>query len=371
MKRLSVCLAVLIFLSSCSADNKAKQQKPKTVPVTVAVAAEKDVPVQLTAVGNVEPYSTVAVNSRVAGQLMQVHFKEGQAVNKGDRLLTIDTRPFEAALKQSEAALARDTAQMENALQQSRRYEQLLAKGYVSKADYDQIRANADALQAVVNAGKSAVENARLQLSYCYIDSPVNGITGSLQLNQGNLIKENDKTIVTINQVQPIFVAFALPEQHLPEIKKYMASGKLTVAAVVANEVAAEVGALTFIDNAIDRGTGTIRMKGTFENKNKKLWPGQFVNVTLKLTVQQKAVTAPSRAVLTGQQGQYLFVVKQDSMVEMRQVTARGIADGVSVIDKGLVSGERVVTDGQLRIVPGVTVDIKDDSKAQGKEQPK
>ncbi|TAN41848.1 MAG: efflux RND transporter periplasmic adaptor subunit [Nitrospirae bacterium] len=359
MRILSPCLMALLLLTSCSADNKAKQQKPKTVPVTVAVAQEKDVPVQLTAVGNVEPYSTVAVNSRVGGQLMQVHFSEGQAVNKGDRLFTIDPRPFEAALKQAEASLARDTAQMENAIQQSRRYEQLLAKGYVSQADSDQMRANAEALQAVVNAGKSAVENAKLQLSYCYIHSPVNGVTGSLQVNQGNLIKENDKTIVTINQVQPVYVAFALPEQHLAGIKKYMASGRLTVAASVANEGAAETGALSFIDNAVDRGTGTIRMKGTFENKNKKLWPGQFVNVTLKLTVQQKAVTAPSRAVLTGQQGQYLFVVKQDSTVEMRQVTARGIAEGESVIDKGVAAGERVVTDGQLRIVPGVAVDIK------------
>ena len=351
-------MTLVLFVPACQ--KKPKQQPPKAVPVAAAEAIRKDVPVQLTAIGNVEAYSTVAVNSRVAGQIQRVHFREGQDVNKGYLLFTIDPRPFEAALRQAEGTLAKDTAQMENAKLQARRYEELVKKGYVAQADYDQFRTAASSFEAIVRADKAAVENARLQLSYCYIHAPISGRTGNLQVNEGNIIKENDKTIVTINKIQPIYIGFSLPEQSLPEVKKHAAGGRLKVIAAIAQEEdRPEEGTLTFIDNAVDRATGTIRLKGTFENKNKRLWPGQFVNVTLKLAVQPDAIIVPSQAVQTGQQGQYVFVIKSDSSVEMRTVAVSRTLGNESVVDKGLNPGERVVTDGQLRLTPGAKVEVK------------
>src|SRR5208337_2891304 len=231
MRIVFLLLAMLSVLSSCSSGANGKRVTPQVVPVLAAAAVQKDVPVRLTAIGNVEAYSTVDVNSRIGGQLVRVHFKEGHDVNKGDILFTIDPRPYEVALKQAEANLVRDTAQMDNARQQERRYQELLKKGYVSQADYDQMRTNADALEATVTADKAAVENARLQLTYCFINSPVTGRTGNLFVHQGNIIKENDKTIVTINQIQPIYVSFNIPEQSLAEIKKYSAGDRLKVIA--------------------------------------------------------------------------------------------------------------------------------------------
>jgi multidrug efflux system membrane fusion protein len=333
---------------------------PKPVPVLAAAAVLKDVPVQLTAIGNVEAYSTVEVNSRIGGQLVLVHFKEGQDVNKGDILFTIDPRPFEAALKQAEANLVRDTAQLNNARQQEQRYQELVKKGYVSQADYDQMRTNADALEATVKADKAAVENARLQLTYCFIYSPITGRTGNLLVHQGNIIKENDKTIVTINQVQPIYVSFNVPEQRLAEIKKYSAGERLKVIASFPQSDGIPLqGELTFIDNSVDRTTGTIRLKATFANSDRRLWPGQFVNVTLNLTTRPNAIVAPSQAIQTGQQGQYVFVIRSDATVEMRPVAVSMTVGSESVIDKGVAPGEQVVTDGQLRLIPGAKVEIK------------
>ncbi len=354
-----ILFMALLLITACG-DKKPKQEKPGAVPVMAASVVRRDVPLQLSAIGNVEAYSTVSVNSRVAGQIVRVHFKEGQDVNRGALLFTIDPRPFEAALKQAEGNLAKDTAQMVNALQQARRYEELAKKGYVAQADYDQFRTTALSYEAVVKADKAAVENARLQLSYCFIHSPITGRTGTLLVNQGNIIKENDKTIVAINQIQPIYVGFSLPEQALPEIKKYAAAGRLKVTAAPGQgEEGAEQGALTFIDNAVDRTTGTIRLKGTFENRNRRLWPGQFVNVTLKLTTQADALVVPSQAVQTGQQGQYVFVIKPDSTAELRPVAVSRTLGNESVIEKGVKPGERVVTDGQLRLVPGAKVEVK------------
>lgn len=355
----ALLLLLPIFLTACG-DKKPKPMPPRVTLVTDAVVARKDVPLKLTAIGNVEPYSTVAVTSRIAGELVKVHFREGQDVKKGDILFTIDPRPFEAALKQAEGNLARDKAQMDNAYVQARRYEELIQKGYVAQADYDQMRTSADALAAVVAADKAAVENARLQVVYCRIYSPVNGRTGTLLLNEGSMIKENDKTIITINQVEPIYVGFSLPEQSLAEVKKYSAKGGLKVSAVLPRDTGvAEEGKVTFIDNAVDKTTGTIRLKGTFVNRSRKLWPGQFVNVELNLAVQSNALVVPSQAVMSGQQGQYAFVIKPDSSVEMRPVTVGATLDNETVIEKGLAAGERVVTDGQLRLVPGSKVEIR------------
>lgn len=343
----------------------------EAVPVLVATAIQKSVPVQIRAVGNVEPYSTVSVKSQVTGVLTQAHFKEGQDVKKGQLLFTIDPRPFEAALKQAEANLARDVAQLNNSREQVKRYAELVEKQYVSREQYDQIKTNADAAEAVVEADKAAVENARVQLSYCYIYSPVNGRVGVLLVNEGNLVRVNDGTpLVVINQLSPIFVTFSVPEQNLVDIKRRMAAGKLIVGAgFPADEGRPEEGALAFIDNAVDRTTGTIKLKAEFTNAEKRLWPGQYINVALTLLTQGDAVVVPSDAVQVGPEGQQVFVVKEDKRVEIRPVTVGQTQEGESIIAKGLTAGEVVVREGQFLLGPGSRVEIKE--AAAKVEQPK
>ena len=328
----------------------------------VATAVQKTVPLQIRAVGNVEAYSVVSVKSQVTGVLTQAHFKEGQDVKKGQLLFTIDPRPFEAALKQSEANLARDTAQLRNLREQVRRYNELVEKQYVSREQYDQIRTNADAMEAVVDADKAAVENARVQLSYCYIYAPVNGRVGSLLVNEGNLVRTNDASpLVVINQINPINVTFAVPEQHLTDLKRHMAAGNLQVdASFASDEGRPERGRLEFIDNAVDRTTGTIKLKAVFSNSERRLWPGQFVNVAVTLTNQSNAVVIPSEAIQVGQEGQHVFVVKPDKSVEMRPVTLGLTNEGEAVITKGIEAGEVVVREGQFLLGPGSRVEIKE-----------
>ena len=349
----------LAFFSACGGKEQPPQRPP--VPVTAAAVIQKTVPVQLNAIGNVEAYSTVSVKSQIGGILNRVHFKEGQDVRKGDILFTIDPRPYEAALKQAEANLAKNNAQLENAREEVRRYAELVKKGYVAQQQYDQIRTNAATFEATVNADKAVVENARLQLKYCYIYSPITGRTGDLIADEGNLIKANaDTSMVVINQIQPIYVTFSVPEQNLSEIKKYMAEGKLKVEAFLSKEdMKPEQGVLTFIDNSVDVATGTIKLKGTFANKGKRLWPGQFVNAVLTLTSQPNAIVVPTQSIQTGQKGQYVFVIKNDLTVEDRTINVGRTLNSETVIEKGLQSGEKVVTDGQLRLIPGAKVEIK------------
>jgi multidrug efflux system membrane fusion protein len=350
----------IIFVASC-ARKKEPVVKMPPAPVTVGVATRKTVPVQLTAIGNVEAYSTIQVKSQIGGLLMKVHFREGQDVKKGQLLFTIDPRPYQAQIKQAESTLSRDIAQLDYAREQAGRYAELVKKGYVSKDQYEQFRTNAETAAAVVNADRAVLENAKLQLKYCYIYSPISGRTGNLLSNEGNLIKANaDTAMVTIQQVEPIYVTFSVPEQDLSDIKKYMAVGRLAVrASAVKDGNSPEEGLLTFIDNAVDTTTGTIKLKGTFANRNRMLWPGQFVNVALTLTTRPNAVLVPTGAVQTGQNGQYVFVVKADNTVEMRPVVAGMAAGGETVIEKGIAPGETVVTDGQLRLAPGARVEIK------------
>lgn len=353
-------ISVMALVPACS--KKAAQPPKPPASVTAGTVIQKTVPVQIRAIGNVEAYSTVAVKSQIGGELIRVHFKEGLDVKKGDILFTIDPRPYEAALKEAEANLAKDTAQVENAREEVRRYADLVKKGYVAQEQYDQIRTNAAAFEATVNADNAVVENARLQLKYCFIYSPITGRTGNLIANQGNLIKANaDTAMVVINQIQPIYVNFSVPEQNLSEIKKYMAGRNLRIEAFLSKEdMNPEQGLLTFIDNTVDMATGTIKLKGTFTNKEKRLWPGQFVNVVLTLTEQPDAIVVPSQSIQTGQKGQYVFVIKNDLTVEDRPVTVGRTLNSETVIEKGLQPGEKVVTDGQLRLFPGVKVEIKD-----------
>ena len=355
----SLLIILLLLLSACY--KKTEPVKKPPAPVTAAAVIQKTVPVQISAIGNVEAYSTVSVKSQIGGELIRVHFREGQDVKKGDLLFTIDPRPYEAALKQAEANLAKDTAQLENAREEVRRYAELVKKGYVAQQQYDQIRTNAAAFEATVNADKAFVENAHLQMKYCFIYAPITGRTGNLMANQGNLIKANaDTAMIVINQIQPIYVTFSVPEQNISEIKNYMAKGNLKIDAFLSKEdIKPEQGVLTFIDNAVNQATGTIKLKGTFSNTVKKLWPGQFVTAVLTLTSQPNALVVPSQSIQSGQKGQYVFVIKNDLTVEDRPVNVGMTLNTETVIEKGLQPGEKVVTDGQLRLVPGAKVQIK------------
>ena len=334
----------------------------EAVPVLVVTAVEKSVPMQLRAVGNVEAYNTVSVKSQVTGVLQQAHFKEGQDVKKGQLLFTIDPRPLEAALKQAEANLARDAAQLRNSREQVKRYAELVEKQYVSREQYDQIKTNADAAESVVDADKAAVENAKVQLSYCYIYSPIEGRVGALLINEGNLVRVNDGApLVVINQVNPINVTFAVPEVNLADLRRHMSKGQLQIdASFASDEGRPEQGKLEFVDNAVDRATGTVKLKGNFSNSQRRLWPGQFVNVALTLATEAGAVVIPSEAVQVGQEGQHVFVVKEDRRVEVRAVTIGRTNEGEAIIAKGLAAGEQVVREGQFLLGPGSRVEIKD-----------
>ncbi len=363
---LSVAMAALLALAGCS---KAKPQAPRSaaVPVTVADVVQKTVPVQVRVIGTVEPYSTVGVKPQITGEIKGVHFTEGQDVNRGQLLFTIDPSSFEADLKRVEANLIQDEAKLKNAQVEAARYDNLMRQGIVPKEQAEQQLTNRDALEAAVNADRAQVLYDKVQLSYTKIYSPIDGRTGNLMLHRGNVVKANpDNPMVTINQVQPIYVTFSVPQQFLPEIKQFAARGKLKVEAVIPHQEDNPArGTLAFIDNNVDLTTGTIKLKGTFQNADRRLWPGQFVNVMLTLTEQPNAIVVPAQAVQTGQDGQYVFVVKTDNTVESRPVIVARSTDTQSVVEKGLQAGERVVTDGQLRLVSGTRIEIKPGAHSQ------
>ena len=358
-------LALLGLISVLAAAGCTQQQAAPAalppVPVQVAKVVQKSVPVQLRAIGNVEAYSTVSLKALVSGEMTAVHFREGQDVRKGDLLFDIDRRPFEVALQQAQANLARDTARAENARLQAARYAKLLQEGVASSQQNDQAIADAGASNAAARGDEAAIEKAKLDLQYCSIHSPIDGRTGSLLVQQGNLVKANENPpLVVINQVNPIYVNFTVPEQNLAEVKKYMAAGHLKVEAVLPDDPQQpEQGTLTFINNAVDSATGMIRLKATFANRQRRLWPGQFVNVMLTLTSQPHAIAVPAQALQTGQNGQFVFVVKDDQTVESRPVVSTKTVQGEALIEKGLRPGEIVVTDGQIRLVPGTRVEAK------------
>ncbi|HEY7587110.1 MAG TPA: efflux RND transporter periplasmic adaptor subunit [Candidatus Deferrimicrobiaceae bacterium] len=363
MRTPALFCGALLLLAGCTDSPGAKSgQKgpPPAVPVTASSAVQKDVPVQLRAIGAAEASSTVSIKTMVNGQIVKVGFREGQDVKKGDLIFVIDPRPYEAALKTAEANLAKNLALKDNAEKDVNRYALLIEKDLVPKQQYDQVVSNAASLAATVNADNAAVENARVLLGYCFIRSPIDGRTGSLFIKEGNVVKANDSTLVTINRIAPIYVTFSVPEQHLAGIRKYLEARTLAVeAAIPGQEDNPARGTLAFIGNAVDNATGTIQLKGAFPNADRRLWPGQFVNVVMTLAIKPKAVVVPMSAVQTGQSGQYVFIVRPDLSVESRPVVAGETTSGETVIEKGIQAGERVVTDGQLRLVPGARVEIK------------
>lgn len=354
----NILLLTVLLLPACS---EKKKPLPQAVPVLAATVTQRTVPVELKTIGNVEAYATVNIKARVGGQITQVNFQEGQDVQKGQLLFVIDPRPLQTALKQAEANLAKDRALANKAQNDARRYAELIRRDFVSREQYDQALATSESLGATVKADEVAVQTARLMLSYCYIHAPITGRTGNLLANLGNQIKADaDTAMVVINRIQPIYVSFAVPEQNLPVIRKYMASGKVPVMASIGGEAQdPEHGVLTFVDNTVDKSTGTILCKATYDNAHKRLWPGLFVNVVVKLATQPGAILIPSQAVQTSQSGQFVFIIKPDLTVATRPVEVERNLNGEVIIAKGLQPGERVVTDGQLRLVPGAKVTIK------------
>ncbi len=386
--------------------------------MTVDIAVSKAVPVQVRVVGTVQAYASVTLKSQLDGEVAHIHIVEGQEVKRGDLLFTLDRRPFEAALhqaeanlgrdtaqlqqaeaavaqvmaaeKQAEANLARDTAQLENATTQLRRYKGLMDDGAISKELYDQVRTTATALEATIQADQAAVtnarasvraaqatvenikavikadqavvENAHVQLGYTTIRAPMDARAGNLLVRVGSAVKARDDTaqMLVLNQIHPIYVSFSVPEQYLPDVKKYLVAGSIRVEAFPrGQDDSPATGTLTFVNNTVDATTGTIQLKATFPNQRGILWPGQFVTVILTLTVQPDAVLIASQAVQTGQQGQYVYVMRPDLTVESRPITVDRTIGAKTVVAKGIAPGEKVVTDGQLQLVPGARVQVK------------
>jgi len=411
-------LAAAALLAGCSdsASGRSPAAAPPPVPVVVGDAVERTVPIQVAAVGNAQAYTSVGIKAQVAGQIVRVHFTEGRDVRAGDLLFTIDPRPVEAALRQAQANVARDTAQLRqaeaallqqqaevrkaeanlerdlaqlrNAQAQERRYRELMDRELIAREQYDQLRTNLAAMEATVQADRAAIENAkaaataavatvdnvravvrageamvdgvRLQLGYTTIRAPLDGRTGNLLVQAGNVVKANEDTpMVVINQVHPIYVSFAVPEQYLADIKRFRAAAPLRVEARLPNQPATlATGELTFVNNAVDQATATIQLKATFANGDDALWPGQFLDVALTLT-RRPALLVPSQSIQAGQQGPFVFVVGPDRTVEARRVVVGTRLGAETIVEQGLRAGERIVTDGQLRLVPGAKVEVK------------
>ena len=399
--RALLALAIVFGGVACNkkAENAAAAGPPNPamfppVPVSIAKATQESVPVEVGGVGNVEAMSTVQVRSQVAGQLIKVHFSEGQNVAKDQLLFEIDPRPYRDALRQAEAAvareraeirsaeaaLARDLAQAKNADAEAARYAQLVKAGDISQSQADKVRTSSEmfresarSAEAVIEKSKAAVESnlaavdqAKRQLSWCEIRAPFAGRTGPLLIHAGNLIKENDTPLVVVHQMSPIYVSFTVPEQHLADIRRLQGAGRLPVRVSFQNTTTElERGRLALIDNAVDPATGTIRLKAAFDNKSGALWPGQFVNATITLDTLNNATVVPAEAVQVGQQGQFVFAVKSDQSVEIRPVTPGRSVAGRTVIQTGVAPGDTVVTDGQMRLFPGMKIQAVDAKKIQ------
>lgn len=358
MRHTALLAAFAALAAACRKD--APPPRP-TVPVTVAAVEQRSVPQEISAIGAVTPIQTVAVRGQVSGTLLKVAFQEGDEVQSGQLLFQIDPRPFQAALDMAQANLAKDRAQLVNARQQVTRYQQLVQNNLATEEQFDQLKANADAAEAAIVADSAAVQTARLNLEYTTIKAQIAGRTGSLLLREGNLVPVNGATpLVVVNQIRPIAVSFSVPQKYLDDIQRFSARGHLAVEIRPTEDTSAvQLGTLTFINNQVDTTTGTIQLKATFANADRKLWPGEFVAARLVLNVERDVLTIPSQAVMTGQSGSYVYLVNPDRSVRTQEVTVGRSAGDFVVIEKGLARGQMVVTDGQLRLVPGAKVEVK------------
>jgi len=362
---IGLLFAVLVLLAACSGK---KTMSIPPVPVLLGQAEIRPVPLVVQSVGAVEPIESVAVKAQVGGVLLQVNFSEGQDVRAGQLLFQIDPRPFKVALEAANAQLAKDRAQLHNAEIQAKRYGDLIEKDYVTREQFDAIRTQTEMLKSAVEVDQAAVEQAKLNLSLASIIAPISGRTGSLLIKRGNVVKANDVPLVVINQLRPIRVSFAIPGTQLALVQKYAAQGTLQVRVHPArNDSATVTGKLSFLDNAVDAGTGTVTMKAEFRNEDDRLWPGQFVDTELELTMQTDALTVPATAVVTGQDGSFVYLVTPEKTVAKTNVLVNRILNNIAVIDQGLKAGDTVVIDGQMRLVPGAKIEVKTSLAAQGR----
>lgn len=372
MKRVLLAIAFLVllagagfayrayFVQQASSQTAREAHQPPAVPVLVAAVERQAVPVRLDAIGTVQTIASVGIKSRIDGQIAEVKVRDGQYVKAGEPLFQLDSRAATAQVHQAEAQLARDRAQLVNAKRDVDRFAPLVAKDFVSRQQYDTAVTTAQALDASVQADQAALENAKVQLSYYTITAPIDGRVGMVTLKAGNNVKANDVAFLTINQVKPIYVLFSVAESELPAIRAAMAAGPVAVSALPAGDKAPPAqGKLAFFDNAVDSATGTIALRGIFANEDEHLWPGEFVNVSLTLSVEPNALVVPQAAVQIGQNDRFVFVVKPDNTAEARKVTVSRTVDGKTVIASGLEPGERVVVDGQLRLSNGSRVEIR------------
>jgi membrane fusion protein, multidrug efflux system len=370
MKRVLIVVIFLAVLGGAgvayenirlAAQPKLVASAPQAVPVVATAVIRKPVPVRLEAIGTVQPIATVVVKSRIDGQIVKVPIQDGQEVKAGDTLFVLDSRAVEAQARQAEAQLARDRAQLANAKREAERQAQLVSKNYTAAATYETAQTNAATLEATVRADEAALDNMKVQITYYTITTPIDGHVGAVLLKVGNNVKANDTiTLATVNQLHPIYVAFSVPQRELPAIREASVGHELQVTATVPGDSGPpQTGKLSFIDNAVDSTTGTIALKAVFDNANDHLWPGQFVNASLTLRVEPNALVIPTQAVQVGQNGSYVYVIKADKTAEPRTVTIRRSIGGDSVIAKGLSEGEQVVTDGQLRLTKGTSVELR------------
>lgn len=367
---LALAVCSFIIMSGCTKKEPAAKGRPSALVITAAVSRQ-NVPVQLKAIGTMEASESVAVRTQISGELTKVAFREGQDIQKGALLFQLDPRTYQAAIRKAEATLARDRIIMDNARKDYERYSQLVKDGIVTQEQAEGYRTRAESAAADVAADQAAVETAREQLAYCTINSPISGRLGALAVDRGNVVKANDTVLVTINKITPVNATFTIPEKFLPEVKRHQAAGKVVVEAELPGAPGAtEKGILTFIDNTVDTATGTIRLKALFDNASKKLWPGQFVNLSIMLAMKDNALVVPSQAVQTGQKGQFVIVVKTDSTAEVRPVVTSAAIKGMTVIESGLQPDEQVVIDGHMRVVPGGKVEVKTPKGGDGRQEP-
>jgi multidrug efflux system membrane fusion protein len=383
MKRL-VLAALLVGLLACGyffrgyflgTANETRSARPAPAQLVVAdVAAQFPTPILVTAIGTVQSIATVMIKSRMDGEIAKVHFEEGQEVKEGDILFTLDDRGVRAQLQQAEATLERDRAQLERNKLEVTRQTELAGRGVASAQKLEDVKTSVAVFEATVRASEAMAENARVNLNYTTIRAPITGRTGSVALKRGNVVKAVDTAstvmpLVTITQLRPIYVALTVPEQYLADLRTAMAEGPVAAVVTVPSKPKAPItGTLTFIDNQVDAATGTISLKAKFPNDDDRLWPGQFVNVTLTLGMQENAVVVPSAAIQVGPNGPYVFVIRQDSTVELRLVKPDRVVGGKTVVAEGMAAGDRVVVDGQLRLGNGTRVTVQ--GSAPPKAQP-
>jgi len=355
--RTSASIVAAILVTACSAP---PATKAPPVPVQVAPATTISAPLTIDANGVVEPLQTVTVVPQVGGTLDLVAFHEGEDVQAGQVLFRLDARPFEAALRQAEAALARDTAQAQSAQRDADRYKALVEKDYVTKSQADQAASTAQAMFATVQADRAMVDNAKLNLNYTTIRAPISGRTGRLLVRQGNVVRPNADMLVVINQLRPILVRFPVVQHDFPALQRRKVQGDVPVRVLTADSAKVpDVGSLAFLDNAVDSLTGTVTAKARFVNQSDALWPGEYVRVSVELSVESNAVAVPTRALLAGQKGSYVFVVGNDKVALVRPVSTGRAVGELTTIAEGVKPGEQVVVDGQSRLTPNAKVDVK------------